>query len=537
MRRSVADLAARYDLLIVGGGIHGLFAAYDAALRGLSVALVERDDFGGGLSFNHQRTLHGGVRDVGGLRFAKARRQVIERRAWAIMAPHLIRPLPFLIGTYRFTKRSKLALRAGLAVFDVVGRDRNRGVSSELHLPRTRLERLATTRRLFPGIAERGLTGGAIWYDYQTVSPDRLCWTIAAAAVQAGAALVNYADVQGPLTDGARVTGMRVLDRHTGREHDIAAACTLLAAGSSTGALAAQCGVTQPAPPLIRAMNMLIDRPARDIAMAASGPSGRMLTIVPWRGLALVGTFQSRSAVPAGETTPSREVVEEMLLHVNATFPTLGVARKDVRVIHHGLVPAAGAEGALDLIPESAIVRHARQGVPGLVSLNGAKFTTARFAAERAIDDVCADVGRPAGRSRTGARPLPHAGVADAGGRLEEAARAHDVTLDRDVFEHLAAWYGTEAAAVLAYCIERQLLDRASATGPVLSGEIGYAVEHAAASHLSDAVLRRTALGATGHPGRPALARAAAVMGGLLGWSSAQQDAEILGVEQRYRVP
>src|SRR5262245_58726711 len=99
MRMDVADLAAtRYDLVVVGGGIHGLFAAYDAATRGLSVALVERDDFGSGLSFNHQRIIHGGLRDLSVGRVQKARRQMVERRAWARMAPHLLRPLPFLVG-------------------------------------------------------------------------------------------------------------------------------------------------------------------------------------------------------------------------------------------------------------------------------------------------------------------------------------------------------------------------------------------------------------------------------------------------------
>src|SRR5262245_4613053 len=97
VRRDPAALAAsRYDLVVVGGGIHGLFAAYDAASRGLSVALVDRGDFGSGLSFNHQRTIHGGLRDLAAGRIGKARRQIAERRAWAHMAPHLIRPLPFL---------------------------------------------------------------------------------------------------------------------------------------------------------------------------------------------------------------------------------------------------------------------------------------------------------------------------------------------------------------------------------------------------------------------------------------------------------
>src|SRR5215472_3920378 len=114
MQRHVEDLArGRYDVLVVGGGIHGLFAAYDAALRGLSVALVERADFGSGLSFNHQRTIHGGLRSLQAGHLGRSREQIRERRAWAIIAPHLVRSLPFIIGTYRWTKRSRTAVRAG----------------------------------------------------------------------------------------------------------------------------------------------------------------------------------------------------------------------------------------------------------------------------------------------------------------------------------------------------------------------------------------------------------------------------------------
>ena len=130
----------RLDLLVVGGGIHGLFAAYEAASRGLSVALVETRDFGGGVTFNHQRTLHGGLRALQSGNLLKARRQIAERRTWAIIAPHLVRPLPFLVGTYRFTSRSRTVFRLGFAVYDTLGRRRNAGVAPELHLPRTRLE-------------------------------------------------------------------------------------------------------------------------------------------------------------------------------------------------------------------------------------------------------------------------------------------------------------------------------------------------------------------------------------------------------------
>ena len=231
MPRALDDLArGRFDLLVVGGGIHGLFAAYDAASRGLTVALVEGMDFGSGLSFNHQRTIHGGLRALEHGHLARSRQQIYERRAWGRIAPHLLRPLPFLVGTYRWTKRSRWLLKAGFYVYDQLGRQRNVDVSPELHLPKGRLESAAATKRLFPGIASKALTGGAIWYDYQTTQPDRLTWTVALAAEQAGARLVNYTSAVRPVRSGARIAGAEVTDHETGQSHTIEAAATVAGA-------------------------------------------------------------------------------------------------------------------------------------------------------------------------------------------------------------------------------------------------------------------------------------------------------------------
>ncbi len=362
MPRDVAEIARkRYDLLVVGGGIHGLFAAYDAAARGLSVALVEREDFGSGLSFNHQRTIHGGLRALEGGHVGKSRRQIHERRAWARIAPHHLRPLPFLIGTYGWAKRSRPALKAAFALYDRLGRTRNRDVSPELHLPKGRLESAAATKRLFPGVNQTGLTGGAIWYDYQTRHPDRLTWTVALAAERAGATLVNYVSAIGPARSTGRMAGADVRDELTGATHTIEASATLLAAGGGLPIVMQAFGVDG-APVLVRAMNLLFNRPARDIATAAPGPSGRMLTAVPWSGFILVGTHQSVAPVPAGETEPPAAAVDAFLADANATFPTLAAEPKDIRMLHHGLTPAGMRKGRLDLLPESRDPRPRRAG-------------------------------------------------------------------------------------------------------------------------------------------------------------------------------
>ena len=159
-----------FDLLVVGGGIHGLAIAYDAASRGLKTALVDAADFGGAASFNHQRTVHGGLRSLQYGRLRYARRSIRERRALARIAPWLLRPLPFLVGTYRSMTRGRLALRAAFKVDAWLGRDRNEALEPELHLPAARLISKAATLRFFPGIRTDKLTGGAQWYDYQMVA-------------------------------------------------------------------------------------------------------------------------------------------------------------------------------------------------------------------------------------------------------------------------------------------------------------------------------------------------------------------------------
>ena len=129
MTRDLDRLTGRtFDVLVVGGGIYGLTIAYDAAQRGLSVALVERDDFGSGASFNHLRTIHGGLRYLQTLDLARARESVRERRTLARIAPHAVRPLPFALPLYRSLMRGKLAMRAGFLLDRLVALGRNRGV-------------------------------------------------------------------------------------------------------------------------------------------------------------------------------------------------------------------------------------------------------------------------------------------------------------------------------------------------------------------------------------------------------------------------
>jgi glycerol-3-phosphate dehydrogenase len=281
------------------------------------------------------------------------------------------------------------------------------------------------------------------------------------------------------------------------------------------------------APPLLRAMNLLLDRPARDIAVVAPSPSGRMLTAVPSYGYVLAGTHQSDQAVDPAERGPTSATVDACLADVNATFPILKATAGEIRLVHYGLVPAVVRNGQANLLGEAQTIRHATRGVPGLISLVGTKYTTARVAAKHAVDAVFHELKRPRGRCRTAEVALPHADIADVEGRLIETLRELHAEIDRDIVEHLVGWYGTEAPDVLRYAVGRQWLARVIEGSPVLAAELAYAAEHAMAVHLPDAVYRRTPLGAAGKPSQTALSSAAAAMGQARGWSDNDKNREI----------
>ena len=535
MPRDLVGLSrARYDLLVVGGGIYGLFLAYEGASRGLSVALVERDDFGSGLSFNHQRTVHGGLRALERGDLVAARQQIAERRMWAVIAPHLVRPLAFLVGTYRFTKRSRLAIGAGFALYDRLGRQRNAGLPPALHLPGSALWSVARTRDVFPDIVARGLTGGAVWYDYQARHPDRLNWTVAQAAMQAGAVLTSYAEAVLPLVEAGRVVGARVRDTLDGSTCDIQARATVVAAGSSVGDVLRRFGADQATiPPLVRAANLVLDRPAPPMAIAAPGPSGRMLTAVPWQESMLVGTWQSSE--PIASSTPqtaAAPALDALLTDVNATFPALQATIRDVRLIHHGLTPAVVRNGRADLLPASRLLAPDTGTRPGLFAVIGVKFTTARQTAEFVIDRIGRELNQSLQPSRTASTPLPYAVQPDGAAVLPQDASLRG--LASPTRAPLLDWYGLEAANVAAFAVARGLTDPLDPGTRVIGGEIAYAAAHARATRLADAVLRRTGLGATGPPGQAALARAAEIMGAALHWTADRRAEEVARVLARY---
>jgi glycerol-3-phosphate dehydrogenase len=537
--RRLAD--SRFDLVVVGAGFYGAIAAWDATLRGLSVAIIDKGDFGGATSFNNLKTLHGGLRSLQSLNFRQMRLFIRERRALARVAPHLVRPLPFVVPTFNHPVRSRLAMRVALTINDLVSRDRHEGLSDPgLQLPPSRVVSREECLRLNPVIEPRGVTGGAVWHDYQMHNTDRMTLAFVLSAAERGAIAANYLEASTLLRDGARVSGITVRDVFTSETFDLRGDVVLNATGPWAARFLNHLGErhTTPAPLLSRAMN-IVTRPIPVSQGCGGRAGGRYLFLAPWRDVTLVGTSHDVHHGDADALTVTHGDLDAFLADVREAFPNANLTASDVRLVHRGLLPMVSGQGHdVRLLRESTVVDHADEGVPGLISMFGVRYTTARHTAARAVDAVFRQRGvQQAPPCRTDQTPVLGGGIENKESYLNAASQRDIDGVSADMLRRLAVTYGTLDEAVLH--LLREDLSLALPLGqacPVSGAEILYAVRHESAVRLSDALIRRTEAGSAGHPGTDAIERAGAIMGNALGWDERRMRDEIGEVDAFYRL-
>ena len=550
MKRDLDRLREAFDLVVVGAGIYGAAIAWDATLRGLRVALIDRGDIGGGTSFNNAKTLHGGVRSLQGFRLDELREYVRERRALLRIAPHLVRPLTFVSPALGTLTRNRLAYAGYFRAYDLLARDRNEGVDPTLHLGGTRILGRDAYLALDPLSDAARVTGGVAWQDGQMVHGERVTLAFVKAAAAKGAVIATYLRADAALVDGGRVSGVRVVDvappagvpssaASAERALEIRARLVVNATGPQGDRVASQLlGGTLPrlVPVLSLGLNVVTRSLGLDAAVGGTA-RGRLFFAAPWRGVTIAGTgHEPYDGATDTPVVPPADV-DTFLRDFNAAFPRAGLTRADIRLVHRGLLPtAAVVDGEVRLLKTSVVRDHAEDGRPGLVSVIGTRYTTARHTAQLAVDRVFAALDQPSPPCATDTTPLAGADVGDLTAFLAEARRLED-GVDRDTGERLARLYGTDHTAVRGVIAAGPLAEPLSPTCPTLGAEIVYAMREEMAVTLADAVLRRTEAGVTGHPGRPALERAAALMAFELGWLPARIEAEIDACERVYDVP
>jgi glycerol-3-phosphate dehydrogenase len=558
LRRDLERLKQQeFDVLVVGAGIYGAWATLDAARRGLSVALVDQKDFGHATSANSQRIVHGGLRYLQHGDLKRMRESIRERSTLLRVAPHLVRPMPFLVPAEGHGLRSRLVLSSAVRVNDLLSCDRNRGLPVSRRLPRSDSLSPESMLASFPGFDEARLSGGVRFYDAEVHDSERMCLSILRSAREAGAEIANYVKVTRFSRRGDRVVGVEATDEVGGAELSIRArlvvGCTgpwtagTLALGGEDAAEAKHAAEF----PVFKAV-VLVTRPVvGEAAVALAGPAGyhdaaelltkgfRNFFVTPWRDRSLVGTFYEPHDGGVEDLRVTRGELCGYLDEFRTVCPKVELQPEDVKFVFAGLLPrATGPRAAEELIyaKQYSILDHERvDGVPGRITVNGVKWTTARDVAAKAVDLVLRRLDRPRVPCRTGDRPL-HGGDMDDPERYRSARLADRPDgLSAESLNHLLDHHGTRHDDVLHWCREQpDLMEPLVPDRPTIRAQVVHAVRTEMAQTLSDVIFRRTALGTTGWPGRDCVDACAGIAAGELGWDASETARQIDEVEDGY---
>jgi len=534
MQRALSRICREtFDLLIVGGGATGCFTARDAAMRGLSVALIEARDFAGATSAHNSKLAHGGLRYLRNFELSLVRESLRERLGLMRMAPHLVRPLPFLLPLYQAGLAERAKLAAGLGLYDLLSCDRNRRADPSQHLPGHRWLSARDAAAREPVLAGHGLEGAFEYHDAQMYMPERIALENLVDADAHGAAIANYIAAEKLLLRGGKVEGCTARDGLTGAGFDIRARTVLLAAGPWADLFLEQATGQRAAHKLIRSkgIHLLVPQISR-AALTIEAGSGHLFAL-PWRGHTLLATtdmpFQGDPATVAVDESD----IESFLGTFRKYLPQAGLTRGKVQFFYAGLRPLVsdGSKDSYKVSRRFELVDHGKESaLDGLFSALGGKWTTSRHLAEKITDTLIARLEKKPPPCATAITPLP-GGRFD---RFEQMVRGYDKTWPGiSTLRNMAHMLGARLPQALK---DARLADLAP-LGPSgdTRAQIAFAMRHEMALTLEDVVMRRTAIGQFGKPHPDVVESIAAQMAAELGWNEDKKMREIASLDPLYR--
>lgn len=529
-----------FDVVVIGGGIAGAGIARDAALRGYRTLLLERKDFAFGTTSRSSKLIHGGLRYLELFDFGLVRESLRERERLQRLAPHLIRPLPFVVPVYRGAKRGMITVRVGMKLYDLL----TPGKRTEHYRTMSREETLRHEAHL----ESRELLGAGFYFDDLLLFPERLCLENVLSARRWGASVFNYAEVTEIKSREARAESrdenrapnqgwdIEARDGLTGKVARVSARVVVNAAGPWVDQVRRLAGVDQGRRCLrtTKGIHLLLPRITDHAVYIAAKRDERMFFVIPWRDFSLVGTTDTDFEGDLDRLAATREEVQYLLQETRRVLPSARVREDEIAYTYAGVRPLAFEEGrsASDVSREHKVVPEGEAGT--FLSITGTKLTCYRSLAEEAVDRIGRLLGRPV-PCRTHSLALDGT---DGDGTMEVRlwADVEDLSrrsgLEPAQIQNLLETSGRRYTTVLKIA-ERapELRERLCKRNPDIRAQLRYAVDHEQTETLTDFLLRRTAIGTGPCMGKDCCEQIAQWMGEERGWDRRRVDREI----QAYR--
>lgn len=543
-----------FDLIVVGAGINGSGIARDAAMRGLKVLLLDKGDISDGTTQWATRLIHGGLRYLEYYEVPLVRESLKDREILLRIAPHLVKPLGFLVPVYDRSKRPPWMIRLGMIAYDALSFDK----SMSNHKMFSRSEAMSRE----PGLNSEGLEAAAFYYDAQVEYAERLAVENAISAKEHGAVVITHAKVERLLGDGDRVSGVEFTDALSGEKHTARAAVTVNVAGPWVDEVlgGGEFGFTngsngESGGRMIggtKGSHIVVDpfpgAPKDEALYVEARKDGRPYFIVPWNGRYLIGTTDFRYKGDLDYVSADDEEIDYLIEETNYVIPSANLTRDSVLFTYSGVRPLPYApEGAESSISRSHVVFDHAKGastaggklhkaaaggrrVEGLISIIGGKLTTYRNLSRQTTDKVFEKLRLPGPPSATHHIPLPGGETEDFEAFSAEFKATSGLT--DTLSTRLLKLYGARAPKVLELAKDDPSLKMPLSPNPtvetgVIGAEILYAFQYELAETLSDVLLRRTMVGMGPEVGLDVVEPAADVAVTHLGWSDERKQKEI----------
>ena len=537
MKRFIETLPEkRFDLIVVGGGITGAAVAYDAASRGLSVALVEKGDFGAATSAATSKMIHGGLRYLANREFRLVRESLRERRILENIAPNFVYPLPALISN------GNRDIRIGMFIYDLFSFDKGWTWDESKKLPCHQSLSFSRVMALEPAIRKEAVRDSVVYYDCLSISPERLTLAFIRSAVRYGAVIANYAKAERFLFSGRKkISGVSVMDLAEDRPVDLTGRLVINCCGPWADILLEKVK-NEKADKRVRrseGIHIITRKLVNHYMVSHITSGGGHVFLIPWRNHTLIGTTDREYIGDPDDFRVSGEAISTLIGHANRLLnEENAIRREDVLFAYGGLRPLV-EDRTTDVYHSSRkyeIYDHAADGLEGLITVEGGKYTTSRNLAEHVMKTIQKKLNRPLGKCRTGCSYLAGCEITD----MEQFIQG--IILENKDFKpetvaSLGRNYGTEYGRILDMARkDRRLAKPLNADGEIPAQAL-FAIRNEMALTLGDILFRRTGIGTLGHPGKEALHTIADTAASCLKWDSARKGREIETVEERYILP